>query len=217
MMQNISIEIISDVVCPWCYVGLANLRQAIAHAEQRQPGMSERVRVQWSPYMLNPDLPSQGIPRTDYLMGKFGTTSLERFGRVQAAAQNAGLPLRLDLIQVQPNSLDAHVLVAAAGDQGHALTDHLFEAFFVEGRDISKREVLLDVCETAGFDRARAEAALADALLVKRVRHIADEWREHGVSGVPTFVIQCEDRQQVLHGAVSHAVMLDTFYALGAL
>jgi predicted DsbA family dithiol-disulfide isomerase len=189
-MQNISIEIISDVVCPWCYVGLGNLRAAVALAEQRQAGFSDGVQVQWSPYMLNPDLPPEGIARSEYLQRKFGTTSLDRFGRVQDAASAVGLPLRLDLIQVQPNSLPAHVLVAAAGSQGHALTDLIFEAFFV---------------------------ALADVLLAKRVRHVADEWREHGVSGVPTFILKVQDRQQVLHGAVSHAVMLETFYALGAL
>jgi predicted DsbA family dithiol-disulfide isomerase len=216
-MQNISIEIISDVVCPWCYVGLGNLRTAIAMAEQRQAGFSDTVEVRWSPYMLNPDLPAEGIARSDYLQHKFGTTSLERFSRVQAAAAAAGLPLRLDLIQTQPNSLPAHALVAAAGGQGHALTDLIFEAFFVEGRNIADPRVLIALAESAGMERSRAEAALADTLLLKRIRHIADEWREHGVSGVPTFILKVEDRQQVLHGAVSHAVMLEAFYALGAL
>ncbi|MGA0881799.1 MAG: DsbA family oxidoreductase [Burkholderiaceae bacterium] len=216
-MQNISIEIISDVVCPWCYVGLGNLRAAVALAEQRQAGFSDGVQVQWSPYMLNPDLPPEGIARSEYLQRKFGTTSLDRFGRVKDAASAVGLPLRLDLIQVQPNSLPAHVLVAAAGAQGHALTDLIFEAFFVEGRNIADPATLIDLAEAAGMERSHAEAALADVLLAKRVRHVADEWREHGVSGVPTFILKVQDRQQVLHGAVSHAVMLETFYALGAL
>jgi predicted DsbA family dithiol-disulfide isomerase len=216
-MQNISIEIISDIVCPWCYVGLGHLRRAIALTEGRSPGSSQQIQIRWSPYMLNPHLPVEGVSRRDYLVGKFGTPTPGYFSSVQAAALAVGLPLHLDRIQTHPNTLGAHMLVAAAGDQAHAMTDRLFEAFFVEGQNLAARETLLKLAESVGIDQHRAEAILNDPLLAKRVAHIAHEWQEHGVSGVPKFVLSAQGRQQVLPGAVSATVLLEAFCALGGL
>ncbi|MGA1083229.1 MAG: DsbA family oxidoreductase, partial [Burkholderiaceae bacterium] len=151
--QELEIEIISDVVCPWCYIGLAHLRQAIAWLEGQQPGSSTRLRVRWSPYMLNPRMPESGMPRRDYLVAKFGQAGLAGYAQIADHARAAGLPMNLDAIPVQPNTLAAHVLIAAMGDEATSLVDQLFQAFFVDGRNLADQAVLLDCAEQTGLSR----------------------------------------------------------------
>ncbi|MEY3669148.1 MAG: DsbA family oxidoreductase [Burkholderiaceae bacterium] len=200
------IEVVSDIVCPWCYVGLGQLRQALAQIEPSSVG----VTVSWSPFMLNPGLPEEGISRHDYLVHKFGEAGLARYARVLAYARQAGLNLNLDEIKVQPNTLDGHVLVAAAGDFGSQMVEHFFEGFFLFGRDLSQRSTLLDIAEKAGMQRQTAEAALNDAMLRKRVSHIAHEWQEKGVDGVPAFrIVRDESKESWLYGAVGAELLRD--------
>ncbi|MRD55093.1 hypothetical protein GH816_00845 [Betaproteobacteria bacterium LSUCC0115] len=208
--QELEIEIISDVVCPWCYIGLAHLRQAIAWLEGQQPGSSTRLRVRWSPYMLNPRMPESGMPRRDYLVAKFGQAGLAGYAQIADHARAAGLPMNLDAIPVQPNTLAAHVLIAAMGDEATTLVDQLFQAFFVDGRNLADQAVLLDCAEGAGLSAERAQAALADTMLVKRVSHIAEEWVDHGVNGVPTFRLKSGSAERLINGAAAPSVLGQT-------
>lgn len=207
----LEIEIISDVVCPWCYIGLAHLRQAVAWAEGQQPGVAQQLRVRWSPYMLNPRLPTTGMPRRDYLVAKFGEAGMAGYAQIADHARAAGLPMNLDAIPTQPNTLAAHVLIAAIGEEGATdLVDRLFQAFFVDGRDLADQAVLLDCAQAAGLSPERAQAALDDAMLVKRVSHIAEEWVDHGVNGVPTFRFRHGGSERLINGAAAPTVLGQT-------
>jgi predicted DsbA family dithiol-disulfide isomerase len=209
--EKCEIEIISDVVCPWCYIGLAHLRQAVAWAEGQQPGISSNLKVRWSPYMLNPRMPAEGMPRRDYLVAKFGQSGLAGYAQIADHAHAAGLPMNLDAIPVQPNTLSAHVLIAAMGEASATdLVDALFQAFFVDGQNLANQEVLLACAERAGLSRDRAIAALQDAMLVKRVSHIAEEWVDHGVNGVPTFRFKSGGAERLINGAAVPTVLGQT-------
>jgi predicted DsbA family dithiol-disulfide isomerase len=207
----LEIEIISDVVCPWCYIGLAHLRQAVAWTEGQQPGAAQQLRVRWCPYMLNPRMPATGLPRREYLVAKFGEAGLAGYAQIADHARAAGLPMNLDAIPTQPNTLAAHVLIAAIGEEGATdLVDRLFQAFFVDGRDLADQAVLLDCAQAAGLSPERAQAALNDAMLVKRVSHIAEEWVDHGVNGVPTFRFKCGAKERLINGAAAPTVLGQT-------
>ena len=200
------VEVVSDIVCPWCYVGLGQLRQALAQIQ----ASTVTVTVSWSPFMLNPNLPAEGISRHDYLVNKFGEAGLARYARVLSYAREAGVSMHLDEIKIQPNTLDGHVLVAAAGDQGSRMVESFFEGFFLSGRDLTQRTTLLEIAEKAGMQRQTAKAVLNDVLLRKRVAHIAHEWQEKGVDGVPAFrVCRDESTESWLYGAVGAELLRD--------
>ena len=200
----VNIEVVHDIACPWCYVGNAQLKRALEQAQEA----SISVSISWSPFMLNPAMPEQGMPRRDYLVAKFGEAGLDRYKRVEDSARVEGLPMRLDRIAVQPNTLDAHMLIAAAGDQALQMVERLYEALFCEGRDLTQREQLLDIAEAAGMERLYAKGALEDPLLRKRVRHEAEEWPTRGIHGVPAFCFSSDSVNEVwLNGAVGSAAL----------
>ena len=137
------IDVISDVVCPWCYIGKRKLEAALAELRKREPEVELTVR--WHPFQLNPDLPASGIPRALYLEGKFGGArrAAEIYARVRAAGAEVGLSFEFDRIMLQPNTLDAHRLIAwsqqsASGGKVDDLVERLFRAYFIEGRFVGK-------------------------------------------------------------------------------
>ncbi|MDP4678506.1 MAG: DsbA family oxidoreductase [Burkholderiaceae bacterium] len=200
----VNIEVVHDIACPWCYVGHAQLKRVLQQAQEA----SISVSISWSPFMLNPAMPEQGMPRRDYLVAKFGEAGLDRYKRVEDSARAEGLPMSLDRIAVQPNTLDAHMLVAAAGDQALQMVECLYEAFFCEGRDLTQRKQLLDVAEAAGMQRLYAAGALEDTLLRKRVRHEAEDWASRGIHGVPAFCFSSDVVKDVwLNGAVGSVAL----------
>ena len=200
----VNIEVVHDIACPWCYVGHAQLKRVLQQAQEA----SISVSISWSPFMLNPAMPEQGMPRRDYLVAKFGEAGLDRYKRVEDSARVEGLHMRLDRIAVQPNTLDAHMLIAAAGDQALQMVERLYEALFCEGRDLTQREQLLDIAEAAGMERLYAKGALEDPLLRKRVRHEAEEWPTRGIHGVPAFCFSSDSVNEVwLNGAVGSAAL----------
>lgn len=186
-MTQVTLDIFSDPVCPWCMIGKANLDRAL---EQR-PG--HPFRIEWHPFQLNPDLPPGGVDRRDYLEAKFGgqARAVEIYAQVMRAAEAAGVDINLDRMAVQPNTLDAHRLIHWAGIEGQQLeaVSALFEANFAEGRDIGDRKVLAAIAGEIGLDVdviARALASDADeALIRERDAHA----RERGVTAVPTFIV----------------------------
>lgn len=186
----LELSIVSDAVCPWCYIGKRRLEKALASL-----GPSARVRIVWRPFELNPDMPKEGIERHVYRMRKFG--SLERSRQLDAqvseAANSEGLSFRYDLIFRTPNTFDAHRLIWLAGETGDkqdALMEAVFRAYFTEGYNIGDRSVLADLAPVGGIDASRAAAFLegeAGAAEVNRDQAIA---KRAGLSGVPAFVAQ---------------------------
>lgn len=189
--MTVRIDVISDVVCPWCYIGKRHLERALALWNGSHPDAP--AEVHWHPFELNPDLPAGGVDRRAYLEAKFGGAARagEIYARVQAAGRHAGIAFEFERIAVQPNSLDAHRLVWWAAGQGRqdAMVEALFQGYFLEGRDYSSREVLADVAGAAGCDARDALAFLASGEGADAVREDERVAARIGVSGVPFFIV----------------------------
>jgi len=188
--STLTIDIVSDVVCPWCYVGKRRLEAALRELATREPALQPVVR--WQPFQLNPDLPREGIDRRAYLEAKFGgaARATEIYGRVRAAGAAVGIAFAFERIVRQPNTLDAHRLIAWAQAQGaaEAMVERLFRAYFLEGRLVGDREVLAALAGEAGLDAAAARALLAVAEDAEAVAAADRRARERGIDGVPFFI-----------------------------
>jgi predicted DsbA family dithiol-disulfide isomerase len=182
--QTLPIDVVSDVVCPWCFIGKRRLEKAIA----LQPDIP--VAVRFRPYFLNDWIPREGIDRRDYLTTKFG--SVERYAsiaqRVAAAAAEEGLTYAVDKISRQPNTLDCHRLILWAGENGARMKQRLMDLYFTEGADLSDREVLVRAAAAVGLDPDRVREQLAGDADVERVTREAQSAKEAGIDGVPTFI-----------------------------
>ena len=191
------IEVVSDVVCPWCYIGKRRLQKALALVQgQIAP------QVTWLPFQLNPGMPAEGMPRAEYRRAKFG--SLERSrqldARVAAEARGEGIEFALERIERTPNTFAAHQLIdlAQQAGAGGAVVDALFRAYFEEARDVGDRKVLLEIAQAAGLAHAQVEARWADAAEARRVAALEDSMKALGIGGVPTFIF---DRKFGVSGA----------------
>jgi predicted DsbA family dithiol-disulfide isomerase len=189
---TLTIDVVSDVVCPWCYIGKRKLEAALDMA--RAAGLPA-AEVRWHPFQLNPDLPAQGISRKQYLEDKFGgpQRAAEIYARVKAAGQAAGLELDIDGITLQPNTLAAHALLAFAQQQygldaGNAVKERLLKAYFIENRFIGDVEVLVQIAIDAGLDGDAARAFVTDPEQLQNVAAADTRVREMGISGVPFFI-----------------------------
>jgi predicted DsbA family dithiol-disulfide isomerase len=189
MSGPLVIDVVSDVVCPWCYIGKRQLESAVQMLAEQHPEI-EAPQVRWHPFQLNPDLPPGGMSRSAYMQRKFGTSDGSRvYQRVRLAASEAGLELKLDAIERQPNTLKAHALLAAAGVHQQALAERLFKAYFEEGADLTRDDELARLALEAGLDEEHVDAAINDADLLAATSARDVEWREMGVTGVPFFVM----------------------------
>jgi predicted DsbA family dithiol-disulfide isomerase len=192
----IRLDIFSDPVCPWCYIGKANLDRAL------EGRADHPFAVEWHPFQLNPDMAPEGVDRAAYLEAKFGgkARTVEIYARVVAAAEAAGLAIDFGNIPKVPNTLNAHRLIHWAGLEGKqtAVVSALFRAYWREGRDIGDAATLAAIAGEAGLDAAliaRLLASYADmAEILARDRHA----RERGVNAVPTFIVA---NQYALSGA----------------
>lgn len=192
----IKLDVISDPVCPWCYIGKANLDRALG-ANANHP-----FEVEWHPFQLNPDMPPEGRDRREYLETKFGgkARAIEVYARVEQAAREAGLEIDFAAIPRIPNTLDAHRLIHWAGLEGRqtAVVSALFKAYWKEGRDIGDRATLAAIAGECGLDKAMAERLLGTTADAEDIRARDEHARTRGVSGVPCFIIA---NQYVLSGA----------------
>jgi len=192
----IKLDIISDPICPWCYIGWTNLTRAM---EQRP---DHSLIVEWHPFQLNPDMPPEGMDRRDYLEHKFGGKegALRAYAPVFEHGEAAGIEWNLDAIPRTPNTLNAHRLIHWAGIEGRQtpVVANLFKAYFVEGRDIGDAPVLTDIAEKAEMDRAMIETLLASDADAEDIRARDAHTRQRGVTGVPTFIVA---QQHALSGA----------------
>jgi len=180
------IDIYSDIVCPWCYVGKRRLERALTVVGGNR-------KVTWRPFQLNPTMPLVGMDRTTYLKAKFG--SLEAFGRMEeqllAAGAGERIPFAFEKIERTPNTFAAHRLVWYAAQHGKqdAVVETLFRAYFLEGKDVGELKTLTHVAAEAGLDRTETDAFLASDKGVGEVTEEEAVGRRLGIRGVPYFVL----------------------------
>ena len=205
--MNLTVDVISDVICPWCYVGKRRLEKAIAASEGQHA-----IAVHWLPFQLNPMMPKDGISRREYRTTKFGSweRSLELDAKMVAVGEAEGIPFAFDRMERTPNTVDAHRLIWLAGQHGcqDAIVEALFRAYFTTGRDISHRPTLLDVVVDAGLERQLAEATLNSDAGMDAIKAAEGLSRQHRVDGVPFFVI---NNAITLSGAQPPDALLDAF------
>jgi predicted DsbA family dithiol-disulfide isomerase len=206
-MDEIVVDVVSDVVCPWCYLGKARLEQAMDQVKDEI-----NVKVTWRPYQLNPDIPKEGVDHHAYLAAKLG--GAERVKKAHemltGLGHEAGIRYNFDAIRIGPNTLDAHRLIHWALVEGPEIHDKvttaLFKANFEEGRNIGDHAVLADIAEKAGMDRAVVERLLASDADVDTVKTEIQSAQRMGVSGVPFFII---DQKYGISGAQTADVLAE--------
>ncbi len=181
----IPIDIVGDVTCPYCFMGLRLVNAVVTSV----PGLA--VDIRWFPYQIDPDLPPGGMDRQTYLVQKFGAKAEETLAEMSRATEEFGLNLALDRITRQPNTIDAHRLIRMAYGTGvqAQIVERLFQAFFLQGQDISDRAVLLGIAAKARMDVGAIEAIFNEG---QDVQPLIDELaaiRNAGVDQVPRFTI----------------------------
>jgi predicted DsbA family dithiol-disulfide isomerase len=188
-LKPLQIDIVSDVVCPWCYIGKRRIENALALT----PDVP--VEIHWRPFFLNPWVPREGISREQYLTTKFGSVEAYKgiAGRVVAAAEEEGLSYRPDLVRRQPNTVDCHRLIHwaerdAAGDKSAAMKQRLMELYFRDGGDLTDIDVLVQAASDIGMDAARVRQRLLTDEDVELISAEAKDASDKGISGVPTFL-----------------------------
>ena len=205
-MKTLTIDVVSDVVCPWCYIGKRRLERALALLAVQQPDIEPEVR--WHTFQLNPDLAPEGMPRADYVFQKFGAGGVAKYEHIAKVGQEVGLSLAFDRITRQPNTVVPHSLIAASepGMSQDAMVEALFKAYFMEGRDLTEASVLMEVAESAGMSRIEVEHHLQDSELHSQTIASDRAAREMGISGVPFFIF---NRQVGLSGAHESETLLN--------
>jgi predicted DsbA family dithiol-disulfide isomerase len=193
---GLRIDIVSDAICPWCYIGKRQLERALTTLAQEGLHFS----IHWNPFQLNPHMPKEGRDRVAYRAQKFGSAERAREldERVAGAAADVGLSFRQDLMLRTPNTLDAHRLIWLAGREAHvpakagmqdAVMEAVFAAYFTQGRDIGDREVLADCAALGGMERAAVADFLAGEVAAQEMLAADRAAREAGVNGVPSFFL----------------------------
>ncbi len=211
--ETLTIDIVSDVVCPWCYIGKRKLEAALASPEAA--GLP-KVEIRWHPFQLNPDMPDAGVPRKQYLEDKFGgpERAAEIYARVGAAGKAVGLDLNFGGIKQQANTLLAHVLIAYAQNSaqndaqntlGNDVKERIMKAYFVDGEFIGSIDVLVGIAVAAGMDSAAVRAHLSDPAGRHAVAQADAQARQMGVSGVPFFIF---NQKVAVSGAQEPAALL---------
>jgi len=199
--MNLAVDVISDVICPWCFIGKRRLEKAIA-------AHGEPVKVRWLPFQLNPTMPKEGIGRKEYRIRKFGSweRSMELDAVVVSVGETEGIHFAFDRIERTPNTVDVHRLIWLADQQDcqDAVVEALFRAYFTDGRDLSNRQTLNEVVAEAGLERQLAEAMLNSEEGMDAIK----EAERNRVDGVPFFII---NNEITLTGAQQPDAFLDAF------
>lgn len=200
----IKLDIISDVACPWCYVGKAYLDRAL----ERRAG--HPFALEWHPFQLNPEIPADGVDRAEYMAAKFG--SRENIVRIHEPllkhAEKAGVPFDLPAIRRTPNTLNAHRLIHWAGLEGRQtlMVSRIMRAYWAEGRDIGDVATLVDLAAQIGLDPAGTERLFQTGADIEDIRSREAHSRQRGVNAVPTFIIA---GKYVVQGAQPTELWLD--------
>ncbi len=208
---TLQIDIVSDVVCPWCYIGKRRLEAALALRGENEP---EPV-LKWHSFQLNPDIPAGGVDRRSYLERKFGGPERMRTvaARVEAAGREAGIEFAFDRIERQPNTLDAHRLIAWAQqtrpELASVLVERLFRAYFLEGLDVGAPKRLAQLAGEAGYDAGEAATWLASDAGRAEVEAADQQARRLGIGGVPFFIF---NQRLAVSGAQAAEILLDAIH-----
>jgi predicted DsbA family dithiol-disulfide isomerase len=189
-IMALRIDVISDVVCPWCFIGKRRLDRALQLLGQDQDAEPVEAEVVWRPFQLNPQLPREGVARSAYVAAKFGGRSEEVYARVAAAGRSAGIDFAFDRIVRQPNTVAAHQLIDLARESGaqDRMVEALFRGYFLEGKDLTQPAALIELAQQAGIDVQRARLCLDDDAQRQAVVEQDEEAREMGIAGVPFFI-----------------------------
>jgi len=197
------IDVVSDVICPWCFLGKRRLDAALARIEDFD------VLVRWRPFMLDPTIPPEGLDRQDYMLAKFGPERLKTIhDPLIAAGEELGVPFDFDAITRTPNTLDAHRLIrwAHTVERQHETAERLFMAYWNEGQDVGDRDVLARCAGDAGINAAQIRELLDSAQDVEETKAEIQHATSIGVTGVPTFIL---GQSYALVGAQSPEVLVD--------
>ncbi|HEY4371470.1 MAG TPA: DsbA family oxidoreductase [Burkholderiales bacterium] len=207
MSEPLTIDVISDVVCPWCFIGKRRLEAALKLYAEKHPD-APAPQVTWHPFQLNPGLPPEGMSRQDYVTQKFGPGGAQKYERVKEVGKSVGLDLQFDKIVRQPNTLAAHSLIGMAtpGPAQDQVKETLLNAYFIDTLDLTDEKVLLDLAEKAGLDRAAAEQNLHDPRVREQISGEDEQARRMGVEGVPFFIF---NKRLGLSGAHEPETILD--------
>jgi len=206
--MTLAIDIISDVVCPWCFIGKRRLEAALELYRERNP-RAPGPKVMWHPFQLNPDMPGEGIDRDEYVKRKFGDDrAAQIYNRITAVGREVGIPFDFTKVTRQPNTLAAHSLIALAIDAGKqdAMVEALFRAFFIEGKDLTSRETLAEITIGAGLDRNDVNAFLSSENARAHIEAEDKRARRTGVEGVPFFIF---NKRLAVSGAQAPEVLLE--------
>lgn len=205
----IVVDVISDVMCPWCYVGKRRLEKAL----MMLPASS--VKVQWHPYQLDPTLPKEGKDRKQYLTEKFGSAenAMSKYEHIKQAGVQEDIPFNFDGITRSPNTLDSHRLIRWARSEGmqDAIVEELFKLYFEEGADLTKKETLVGAAERAGLNSKLISDLLDSNQDVQEVQADIVNAQQIGVTGVPFFIIDGRfavsgaEMPETLAAAIRHA------------
>ena len=183
----IEIDIVSDTICPWCYVGKRRLERALDGFE------ADEVRVRWHPFQLNPGMPPEGMDRAEYVTAKFGGAQAARavYDRIRDAGAEEGIAFAFERMPRTPNTFASHRVVHFAGREGRQdeVVEALFQAVFVDGRDIGDFETLVDIGAECGIDPVALAEYLAGTEEAGDLRAEEERSRRMGVTGVPCFII----------------------------
>jgi predicted DsbA family dithiol-disulfide isomerase len=187
MMNTMKIEIFSDLICPWCYIGKRRMQAGL-----KLLGKGFAPKIVWRPFQLNPDMPIEGMNRKNYRTKKFGSweRSMAMDAEVAATGRSLGIEFNYDKVLMTPNTLAGHRLLWWAEQQNHQdhLSEALFRAYFTEGRDVGRHDVLAEIAAEVGFPRADARAFLDSEAGKKEVDEEAQKGLKLGLQGVPFFV-----------------------------
>ncbi len=206
-MNKIKIDIVSDLVCPWCYIGQKRLSDALAQSDFE-------AEISWKPFQLHPDLQKEGMEKNAFLTQKFGAQGANMFDQIKSVANSESLAMNPEKITNIPNTVDVHRLMWFAKKQHKnlKLAISLFEGYFTDGKDFSQTETLLDLAEACGLSRTETETFLASEEGREEVLAEEKMYREAGIQAVPTFII---NDKYIIQGAQTPAVFLDAFKEFG--
>ena len=214
MQDKIKLDIVSDVVCPWCIVGYKHLEAAISEL-----GLQDRVEIEWQPFEINSDMPTEGENLRAHVLRKYGATREDsNKARANITAQGAEYGFTFDYFEDMKmvNTRDAHSLLDFAHEKGlqHELKQRLFSAFFTEHKDISDHSVLLAEAEAVGLDPKQAKLALNDTDRRDAIERLERQWQQQGISGVPTVIF---NRSSAMTGAHPQSSYKDVLKKLAGL
>lgn len=209
--KPLQIDIVSDVACPWCYIGKKHLEKALESFD------SQPVEITWHPYQLDPTIPAEGISRDEYFTNKFG--SIDRveqiFERVVGVGEKAGITFNFDKMPKAVNTIPLHKMLHIAREEGTQieLEERFFKAYFTDGIDFSDKEQLITFMTDFGWNREKTESILSNEEITYHVSQEIKHFQSLGVSGVPFFIL---NNKYGISGAQPTSVFLDTLNKVAA-